>query len=858
MGLQAYQAKRDFQRTREPRGSAAASTGGHSFVVQQHAARRLHYDFRLELDGVLKSWAVTRGPSLVPGEKRLAVEVEDHPIEYGDFEGTIAEGEYGAGAVIVWDRGVWTPLGDPRRGLAEGHLDFVLHGEKLKGRWALVRMAPRRGVKRSLWLLIKARDEEAREASDPDILTEAPRSVVSGREIGEVGQGNKARRWRAGAARNDGAAAPKRVLTQAASRAANAAAGYAAIPGATKRPMPRFVAPCLATLSREPPEGEDWEHEVKFDGYRLQARVESGKVALYTRGGLDWTAKFGPAVARALAALPVASAFVDGEMVAEGKNGVSDFALPQQALSEGRDERLRYCAFDLLYADGYDLRKAALVDRRAALAGLLAHADAPLRFSSGLAESGAAALRIALRKRLEGVVSKRKTSPYRSGRGADWIKAKCRDRQEFVIAGYVPSSAAARAIGALALGYYEDGALVYAGRAGTGFSREAARALYERLAPTRIGKQPFARAPAAAAMRGVVWIKPQFLAEIEFRGWTRARLLRQAAFHGLREDKPAAEVKLERPVADPPAAPAKARGHAFTATLTHPDRVFWPDVGLTKQGLADYYADVWTQIAPHIVARPLALLRCPDGVDGKRFFQKRAWRGRPDSVSVIANQGAGGDSLLAVEGLDGLIALVQAGALEIHPWGATVGDLDHPDRLIFDLDPGPRVAGGALADAAREVRERLARDGVASFVKTSGGKGLHVVAPLVPQADWAAAHAYAKGVAEAMANARPDQYIATASKVARDHRIFVDYLRNSRGATAVAPYSTRARVGAPVSTPVAWEELRHDLRGDVFKVADVRARLSRLAADPWAAFFKLEQSLPAAPTPSARRKSDEA
>ncbi len=893
MGLQTYRAKRDFDKTREPRGGKSGATQGHSYVIQKHAARRLHYDLRLELDGVLKSWAVTRGPSLVPGEKRLAVEVEDHPLQYGTFEGTIPQGQYGGGSVIVWDRGTWAPEGDPHKGMAKGHLDFSLDGEKLRGRWHLVRMAPRRGEKRRNWLLIKANDEEARREGARDILDEEPESVASGRSIDEVGEGDdvwdsstgvmkrpngkhngkKATRGRTASNRaapqrpTSKRAAPGRLPpTKAAPRSratrekANATpaqkaqgAGYAAIKGAVEAAMPGFVAPCLATLSKKPPEGDRWVHEIKFDGYRLQAHLRAGKVVLYTRAGLDWTSKFGKSVTAAFANLAVERAIIDGELVVESEAGASDFSLLQEDLSEGRTDRFRFYAFDLIYADGYDLRKAALVDRKQALDALLADAAAPLMLSRHLEESGALVLQHACRLSLEGVVSKLANSPYRSGRGTDWIKSKCSDRQEFVIAGFVPSTAMPRAIGSLVLGYNVDGDFAYAGRVGTGFSQKTARLLYDRLAPLEVKKRPFAQKLASAEVRGVTWVRPELAAEVEFRGWTGARILRHAAFRGLREDKPAAQISLEQPVAaDPPAASVKTRSLATTVVLTHPDRVYWPDVGLTKQGLADYYADVWKWMAPHVVARPLALLRCPDGMAEQCFFQKQPWKGLHKSIAVLPNSGPGGDNFLAIDSLDGLIAMVQAAVLEIHPWGATVGDVEHPDRLIFDLDPGPHLEWTALIAAAREVRERLEQTGLKSFVKTSGGKGLHVVAPLRPEADWDTAKAFAKGIAESMANDNPRRYTAVMSKSEREQRIFVDYLRNGRGATAAAPFSTRARAGAPVSAPLAWDELNAKLRGDSFNVGNIRERLGRLKADPWASFFTISQVLPTTATTTKR------
>jgi bifunctional non-homologous end joining protein LigD len=841
-GLQTYAAKRDFAKTPEPRG-AKAKQSGHVFVVQKHAARRLHYDFRLELDGVLKSWAITKGPSLVPGEKRLAVEVEDHPLDYQDFEGTIPQGQYGGGTVLVWDRGTWTPHGDPHEGLAKGHLDFELDGGKLHGAWHLVRMRGKPGEKRHNWLLIKARDAAAREPGEPDILDESPQSVLSGRMIEEVAADKKGRTWSSNRSNNRGAEAPAKPA-QAPEPAGAAAPAIAKLQHARKAALPAFVEPSLATLAAKPPKGAGWVHEIKFDGYRLQARIDGGKVKLLTRSGLDWTTKFGKRMLAALSRLPVRQALVDGELVVEGEAGASDFAVLQAALSEGKTDRFVFYAFDLIYADGYDLRDVALNERKAALRALPAGTEGAVRFSEHFETEGDIVLENACRLSLEGIVSKRADAPYRSGRSRDWIKSKCSHRQEFVIAGYVPSSTGAKAIGSLVLGLYENGKLVHVGRVGTGFSAKVARELWSRLEKLRVDTPPFAGTLTAEERRDVRWVKPELVAEVEFRSWTGAHLLRHASFRGLRDDKPAKEIVREDAGEAAAGPPASASRKSFGVKLTHPDRIYWPDAGVTKQGLAEYYADVWKWMAPHVVARPLALVRCPDGIGAKCFFQKAAWKGIHRSVTVLRNPGEGGDELLAIRDLDGLVALVQAGVLEIHPWGSTVGDLDRPDRLIFDLDPGPDVGWPELVRAAQDVRRRLKDSGLESFLKTTGGKGLHVVAPLEPVARWDEVKPYTRGIAEAMAADSPDRYVAKMSKQLRAGHIFVDYLRNGRGATAVAPYSTRARPGAPVSTPLAWEELGPDVRGNYFHVANLPTRLAHLDADPWSGFFKIKQRLP--------------
>lgn len=836
MGLASYRQKRDFRVTPEPTGDAAPA-GGHMFVVQKHAARRLHYDFRLEMDGVLKSWAVTRGPSLVAGTRRLAVHVEDHPLDYGGFEGVIPRGQYGGGTVEMWDRGTWIPLHDPAAGLAKGHLDFELHGEKLRGRWHLVRMRPRRPERRENWLLIKGEDDAARAASDPDILEEQPDSIATGRSIAQIAAGriatgqiaagqSAARQGTADTVTADGAAAP---------------AAPGGLPGARAGTLPDFVAPALASLARLAPRGPQWLHEIKFDGYRLLARIDGGHVRLLTRTGLDWSDRFGPRLAAALAALPVRHALIDGELVVERPDGASDFSALQADLSAGRTDRFAFYAFDLLYLDGYDLQAAPLDARKGLLHRLVSAETGVLRFSAHFDVAGDAVLRQACRLGLEGVVSKLRNAPYRPGRSRDWMKTKCGARQEFVIGGYMPSRSAPRAIGSLVLGVHDAhdrSRLVHVGRAGTGFTADMARDLFRRLAPLTIPRSPFASPLTAVERRDIRYLRPELVAEIAFQGWTADGHVRQASFRGLREDKPAADIIRE----ETPLAPT---GRAMD--LTHPDRLYWPEAGITKQDLAAYYAAIWPHIAPFITDRPLALLRCPTGIGGARFFQKHPWQGAGKPVVALHDpRAAAGERLIGIRDLDGLIALVQAASLEIHPWGATSRDWEHPDLIVMDLDPGEGVPWPAVVAAAREVRARLEQAGLAAFAKLSGGKGLHVVSPLAPRADWGMVKAFARGLAQDMAADSPGAYVATLSKARRHGRILIDYLRNQRGATAVAPYSPRARPGAPVATPVAWDELGPDIGPAHFTLGTIAARLAAPTADPWAAFHAAARPLEAA------------
>jgi bifunctional non-homologous end joining protein LigD len=826
MALETYRKKRNFAATAEPKG-AAPLADSHIFVVQKHDATRLHYDFRLALDGVLKSWAVTRGPSFNPGEKRLAVAVEDHPLEYADFEGTIAKGEYGGGSVIVWDNGTWAPIGDAHRGLKKGHLEFELHGQKLKGRWHLVRMHSKPGEKRENWLLIKGDDEFARSADEADILEERPESINTGRTIDQLE--GEAPGWssKTGKIETPGAGAAAKLKSEARARKAP---NPSSIDGVTKGPLPDFVEPMLATLAKSPPTGDRWLHEIKFDGYRLQAHVEEGRVTLWTRGGLDWTKKFGAAVPEALRHLPARTALIDGELVVENESGVAQFSLLQADLSDGRLDRFVYYVFDCLYLDGYDLRGATLVRRKELLRRLIGTGGGAIRYSSHFEEDGKLVLQRACALGLEGIVSKASQSVYVSGRGKSWVKAKCSDRQEFVIGGYVPSSTGRNAIGSLSLGVYEGKDLRYVGRVGTGFSSGVAEALFTRLEAMRLRSSPFAKPLSTPEARQVRFVRPELIAQIDFRGWTGDGLLRQASFQGLRDDKPAREVVSETTMATD-AAPERPKS---SVTLTHPDRIYWPEVGVTKEGLADYYAEAWPFMKPFIVGRALALLRCPDGIGGQAFFQKHAWKGLNRNI-VLVNDPKEPEALIAIRGFDGLMALVQSAALEIHPWGSTVTDWERPDMIVMDLDPGDDVAWTSVIAAAEEVRARLKNVGLAAFVKTSGGKGLHVVSPIKPKAGWPAVKAFTKSIADSMAADSPERFVSTIPKARRHGKILIDYLRNQRGMTAVAAYSTRARPGAGVSMPLAWEELSPEIGPAYFTILNAPARLSSVA-DPWVDF----------------------
>lgn len=789
MALESYRRKRDFAATPEPEGrKGRARKTDLRFVVQKHGATRLHYDLRLELDGVLKSWAVTRGPSLDPADKRLAVETEDHPLEYAGFEGVIPKGQYGAGRSIIWDRGIWIPEGDARAGLAKGHLAFTLNGAKLSGLWHLVRMKDRPGEKpgRLNWLLTKADDGAARPGAD--ILGERPESVASGLTVEQLGE----------------------------------------TPPPPAAPLPDFLPPMLAETALSPPAGDRWLHEVKLDGYRLQARLDDGRLRLLTRSGLDWTGRFAGPLTHALAALPCKAALIDGEVVVETETGISSFSALQADLSAGRVDRLVFWAFDLLHLDGRDMTVLPLDNRRAALRGLIRSGDR-LRLSESFDMEGARVLHHACRLGLEGIMSKDRSAPYTSGRSRSWVKSKCVGRGEFVIGGFVLSAARRDAIGSLVLGAWQDGRLRPVGRVGSGFSVAAARSLYRQLSGMTVAQPVFDPPLTGPAASGVVPVRPELVAEVEYRAVTADGNLRHAVFRGLREDKPAAEVLF-----DLQSATTSAR--AITVKLTNPDRALWPDLGLTKQDLADYYAAAWPLMAPHITARPLAILRAPDGLAGKTFFQKHHLPGQDDNLTEMRDpRRSASPPLIVVNDLDGLIALAQISALEIHPWGAPAANPQQPDRLILDLDPGEGVDWPQVITAAQDVAEACRQSGLVPFVKTSGGKGLHIVCPLTPGLNWDDVSLWTRALARAFAAEEPDRFTATAGEAHRKGRIFIDYLRNRMGQTAVAPYSPRARPAAGVSTPLSWEELPSLTGPTQFNLTNIAARLEG-TADPWAEF----------------------
>ncbi|MHA6718591.1 DNA ligase D [Sphingomonas sp. RS6] len=827
--LARYNAKRDFAKTAEPAGTVAAGAGNR-FIVQKHDATRLHWDFRLEVDGVLKSWAVTRGPSLDPNEKRLAVRTEDHPLSYADFEGTIPKGQYGGGTVMLWDDGRWEPVpGKSAKDLEKGHLHFVLHGTRMQGEWLLIRLKPRAREKAENWLLRKIDDAYA--GATDELVETALTSVTTGRTMQEIAEGKILPETGRGTK-------PHRGLVEGAPGKGSRSRKGTAQPkppspsrGGTKPPA--FQSPQLATLVDTVPTGNQWLHEIKYDGYRALIATGSGGPRIHTRSGLDWTGKF-PGIAEAAAGLPPGS-LIDGEIVAM-KDERPDFSTLQEAISAG-GEGLRCFAFDLLIDAGEDITALPQRERKERLRALLDGADDRIRFSEHVVGSGEQLFEAMCRDGFEGIVSKRADAPYRGTRSKAWLKIKCTHRQEFVILGWTPSSARGRPFKSLLLGLNGPDGLVYAGKVGTGFNTDTLLSLRERLDSLATGK-PAATVPRAEA-RGARWVKPELVAEIAFAEFTAENVVRHASFLGLREDKAADAVVAEAPAALPEAAPSAIK-------ISSRDRVIFPESKLTKGDLADYYAAVAPIALPWLADRPISLVRCPQGRAKQCFFQKHDAGSFGDQVHHVDIREKDGSTepYLYVADADGMLACVQMGTIEFHGWGSRVADVEKPDRLVFDLDPDEGLDFGVVKKAAEHLKEQLAEIGLTSWPMLSGGKGVHVVVPLVPNAEWPAAKSFCERFARALAQAEPDRFTANLKKASRKGRIFIDYLRNQRGATAVLPYVARARENAPVAAPVTWSELRDIDSARIFTIRDAATLIERAAGRALRGWGTADQALP--------------
>ncbi len=963
--LAKYRSMRDFTITAEPAGAVPAAAPapaakaapartktnntGLPFVIQKHAASHLHYDFRLGWSGVLKSWAVAKGPSYVVADRRLAVQVEDHPMEYGGFEGIIPAGQYGGGTVMVWDQGTWWPQPgheNVEAGLRTGSLKFELHGSKLQGKWTLIRMhttkpyAGESGRWRSSdkpqWLLIKEHDEFERPATAAPITEEAPNSALTGRTMDEIAHqsdhvwnsketanttGTAWFRQETPEALSPGAPpSPKapspaklgqrtteaptlRITPRPRSTSSPGpkplastlpAAVVATLEDLPREPQPEFLQPQLAQEAEAPPEGPGWLHELKLDGYRMQARKSARGVQMLTRSGLDWTYRV-PAVAEAVAQLLPEVITLDGEVVVLAEDGTTNFANLQASFQQGAENPLTFFAFDLLHLEGHNPRLLPLLERKSLLAQVLPTADPTtnptVRLSEHLETNGRVMFEQACRMHAEGIVSKRADEPYQTGRRATWLKSKCLHEQEFVVGGFILSSDGPDRIGSLLLGYYppaEPGTktartLIYAGRTGTGFTQKQRRDLRSQLAALETKTHAYVSLPAEARRDHPLWVRPELVAQVRFATWTAEDFVRQAAFLGLREDKRPEEVVRESPTTAPlpksnnskdipdpepgaavaPSAPAwrpsrecsqvakdKASGRPTpqipaSIRLTHPKKILDPESGLTKQQLADYYWAVAPRMLPHIADRPLSLVRCPDGAGKPCFYQKHVNSMLPPgvgSVMVADKKGGPPEPYITLNTPEALAGLAQMGVLEIHPWGSHNTYLECPDRLIFDLDPDESLPWTTVAEAAREVRGRLKKIGLESFLKTTGGKGLHIVAPIAPQHDFTIVKDLAHRFVLAMERANPRLYLTKMTKAARIGKIYLDYLRNERGATAVAPFSPRARPGIPASVTLDWKELESPDR-PAFIVADFHVWQDRLRRDPWKRIATLKQAL---------------
>ncbi|PWK45471.1 DNA ligase D [Pseudomonas sp. OV226] len=839
--LDDYNRLRDFSATSEPVATkrlAKKNAKDHAlqFCIQKHDASRLHYDFRLELEGALKSWAVPKGPSLDPKVKRLAVHVEDHPLDYATFEGSIPEGHYGAGDVIVWDRGVWIAQEDPVKAYAKGKLKFELQGEKLGGLWSLVRT--HMPGKQEQWFLIKHQDSAAKPESDYDVVTAEPDSVLSDRTL---------------LAKQSKSTVKPKPVKQPARKVATKETS-APLTGARKAKLPEQLKPELATLVEKAPDGQ-WLYEIKFDGYRIMARIDHSDVRLFTRNGHDWTHKL-PRQAEALAALGLESAWLDGEMVVANEQGVPDFQALQNAFDAGASANIVYYLFDLPYLNGVDLREVPVEERRVALSTVLKQNHDPLlRFSDSFAEAPDALLNSACQMQMEGLIGKRMGSPYVSRRSSDWIKLKCKHRQEFVVVGYTDPKGSRHAFGALLLGLHDrDSAqLRYAGKVGTGFNETTLKRIFEQLKPWQTKKPSVVNPPSGFEAKGVHWLKPTLLAEVAFAEMTKEGSVRHAVFHGLREDKPAKGITEERPhvvktpekkTAGAQPAPSQAGLVKGEVRITHPDRVIDATTGTTKVQLAEYYASVAQWILPELKDRPVALVRAPEGIAGELFFQKNAEHLAIPGITTL-DKALTGQPVMIINNAQALIGAVQMSTVELHTWNATADNLERPDRFVLDLDPDPALPWKSMVEATQLTLSVLDELGLKAFLKTSGGKGIHLVVPLTRKQGWDEVKDFSHAIVSHMAKLLPERFSAVSGPKNRVGRIFIDYLRNGLGATTICAYAVRTREGLPVSVPIFREEVAELKGGNQWNVHNVHERLAEVGEGPWAGMRKTRQTITA-------------
>jgi bifunctional non-homologous end joining protein LigD len=819
LDIETYNAKRDFSKTKEPRGRKLAGKGD-SFVVQKHEASRLHWDFRLELDGVLKSWAVPKGPSLDPGENRLAMRTEDHPLDYGDFEGTIPQGEYGGGTVMLWDEGRWVPEKgkDPSKTIEEGHLHFTLEGDRMKGEWVMFRLKPKPGEKAEPWMLKKVTDEYAQPDDGDALVDNCVTSVTTGRTMAEIAAGED--EWRSNRGGRKGGRGKKQ---------------------ASKAP-PAFEEPQLATLVDEVPAGNTWLHEYKYDGYRLLLAVGDGVATAWTRNGKDWSDKF-KALVKAAAKLP-AGCLIDGEAVALDEKGKPSFQLLQSTLKDRKGANLVFYAFDLLIDRGEDIRKLGNLERKERLAALLETVPPPIIYGDHVIGKGEALFNTVCEQGGEGIVSKKANAPYKGTRTRCWLKIKCIQRQEFVIVGWSESD---KRVGfrSLLLAAKDKGKLTYVGKVGTGFNTKTIHELMDRMKPLETDKAPV-EVPRADR-RQAHFIEPRLVAEIAFTEFTGDGILRHPSFIGLREDKPASQVVVEtaKPLTKAEKKPHKTP-ESFGIAISNPERAIYPDEGLTKADLANYYTAVEALIMVDAARRPMTLIRCPQGRSKKCFFQKHDTGSFGEHVKHVPVKEKNGSTqdYLYFDDIRGLLACVQMGTIEFHGWGSRIDKLEYPDRLVFDLDPDVGLDFGKVKEAAVRLKALLEDLGLKTFPLLSGGKGMHVVAPLDQSADWPRVSSFAERFSRAIAEAEPEMFTANIRKVQRKGRIFLDWLRNQRGSTAVMPYSARAREGAPVAAPIAWEELEKYEGGNHFTICDADELLERASSKMLAGWGHAKQALP--------------